>query len=62
MVSSDHSFDGMADKFAQNIYGTSKGKIRAAVVWQDLQGCLSRLGDRPLRVLDAGGGFDYFAQ
>ena len=62
MVSSDHSFDGMADKFAQNIYGTSKGKIRAAVVWQDLQGCLSRLGDRPLRVLDAGGGFGYFAQ
>ena len=58
----DHSFDGMTDKFAQNIYGTSKGKIRAAVVWQDLQGCLSRLGDRPLRVLDAGGGFGYFAQ
>ncbi len=58
----DHSFDGMAEKFAQNIYGTSKGRIRAAVVWQDLQGCLSRLGDRPLRVLDAGGGFGFFAQ
>lgn len=32
------------------------------MVWQDLQGCLSRLGDRPLRILDAGGGFSYFAQ
>ena len=61
-MSADHSFDGLADKFAQNIYGTTKGQIRAAVVWQDLLSCLSRLGDRPLRILDAGGGFGYFAQ
>ena len=58
----DHSFDGLADKFARNIYGTTKGRIRAAVVWQDLQSCLNRLGDRPLRILDAGGGFGFFAQ
>lgn len=61
-VTKDRSFDGLADKFARNIYGTSKGRIRATVVWQDLQACLERLGNRPLRILDAGGGFGYFAQ
>lgn len=59
---SDHSFDGLSEKFAQNIYATSKGKIRTAVVWRDLEQGLAQLGDRPLRILDAGGGFGFFAQ
>jgi len=59
---SDHSFDGLSEKFAQNIYATSKGKIRTAVVWRDLEMGLSLLGDRKLRILDAGGGFGFFSQ
>lgn len=52
----DRNFDDIADKLARNIYGTTKGAIRQAVVWQDLQALLSTLPDRPLRILDAGGG------
>ncbi|TCV98156.1 tRNA uridine 5-oxyacetic acid(34) methyltransferase CmoM [Biostraticola tofi] len=52
----DRNFDDIAEKFARNIYGTTKGLIRQAVVWQDLQALLTRLPDRPLYILDAGGG------
>lgn len=58
----DQSFDGRADKFARNIYDSTKGRIRTTVVWSDIEACLARLGNRPLRILDAGGGFGYFAQ
>ncbi len=52
----DTNFDGRAAKFANNIYGTSKGQVREAVLWWLLQqGPLTQLP--PLsRVLDAGGG------
>ena len=33
---SDRNFDDIADKFSRNIYGTTKGKIRQAVIWEDL--------------------------
>lgn len=58
----DKNFDKLAQKFAKNIYGTPKGDIRAAVLWRDLAPALAKLGDRKLRVLDAGGGFGYFSQ
>lgn len=58
----DYNFDNIAQKFVKNIYGTSKGKIRAAVVWDELQHCLSLLPQRRLRILDAGGGFGFFSQ
>ncbi|MGL5947475.1 MAG: methyltransferase domain-containing protein [Aeromonas sp.] len=62
----DQSFDGRAHKFARNIYASSKGRIRTTVVWQDIEQALARLratvGPRPLRILDAGGGFGHFAQ
>lgn len=58
----DHNFDRIAQKFVKNIYGTTKGKIRTAIVWDEIQHCLSLLGSRPLRILDAGGGFGYFSQ
>lgn len=51
---SDRNFDDIADKFSRNIYGTTKGKIRQAVIWDDLQQLLTQLPDRPLRILDAG--------
>ena len=50
------NFDDIAEKFARNIYGTTKGKIREAVLWQDLTVLLAELPPRPLRILDAGGG------
>lgn len=58
----DRNFDNIAQKFIKNIYGTSKGKIREAVIWDELLHCLSLLPKRPLRVLDAGGGFGFFSQ
>jgi len=33
----DRNFDDMAEKFSRNIYGTTKGRIRQAVLCQDLQ-------------------------
>jgi len=59
---SDYNFDNIAQKFVNNIYGTSKGKIREAVIWDELLHCLSILPNRKLRVLDAGGGFGFFSQ
>lgn len=52
----DRNFDDIAEKFSQNIYGTTKGRIRQAIVWQALEEILTTLPDRPLQVLDAGGG------
>ncbi|MCG8709047.1 tRNA uridine 5-oxyacetic acid(34) methyltransferase CmoM [Brenneria sp. 4F2] len=57
----DRNFNDIAEKFAQNIYGTTKGKLRQAVLWQDLSGLLAQFPDRPLRVLDAGGGEGHMA-
>lgn len=58
----DHNFDSIAKKFVDNIYGTSKGKIREVVIWDELLQCLSLLPQRKLRILDAGGGFGFFSQ
>ena len=52
----DRNFDDIAEKFSRNIYGTTKGQLRQAILWQDLDALFARLPQRPLRVLDAGGG------
>lgn len=52
----DRNFDDIAEKFARNIYGTTKGQLRQAILWQDLEPLLARYAPRALRVLDAGGG------
>jgi S-adenosylmethionine-dependent methyltransferase len=52
----DRNFDGIAEKFSRNIYGTTKGQLRQAILWQDLETLLSGFGEQKLRVLDAGGG------
>ncbi|MBS0847831.1 tRNA uridine 5-oxyacetic acid(34) methyltransferase CmoM [Citrobacter sp. JGM124] len=51
----DRNFDDIAEKFSRNIYGTTKGQLRQAILWQDLD---LYLASQPacLRVLDAGGG------
>lgn len=57
----DRNFNDIAEKFARNIYGTTKGRLRQEVLWQDLRGLLATLPDRPLRILDAGGGEGHMA-
>lgn len=52
----DRNFDDIAEKFSKNIYGTTKGRIRQAIVWQELEAILASLPEGPLNVLDAGGG------
>lgn len=52
----DRNFDDIADKFIQNIYGSNKGVIRQAVLWQELDALLMTLPSRTLSILDAGGG------
>lgn len=52
----DRNFDDIAEKFSRNIYGTTKGQLRQAILWQDLDTLLETFGARPLRILDAGGG------
>ena len=49
--------------FARNIYGTTKGRIRLAVLDRDLKALLCRLPPgKKLRILDAGGGFGPLSQ
>ncbi len=52
----DRNFDDIAEKFARNIYGTTKGRLRQAILWQDLELLLAQHATRRLRILDAGGG------
>ncbi len=52
----DCNFDSIAEKFSRNIYGTTKGAIRQAILWQDISALLTKLPERPLYILDAGGG------
>ena len=52
-----------AEFFKKQIYGTSKGKIRAAVVWRDLEEILTKFPNgKSLKILDVGGGFGFMAQ
>ena len=58
----DRNFDELAGRFKKNIYGTDKGQIRLAVLWQHLLDQLPQLtAGRPLRILDAGCGLGVFA-
>lgn len=56
------SFDGKSRTFANNIYGTTKGRIRLAVLGRDLDELLARRSPGSLRILDAGGGFGPLSQ
>ncbi|MEY3666596.1 MAG: hypothetical protein RL572_136 [Pseudomonadota bacterium] len=63
-VDTDRNFDDLALRFARNVYGGLKGAVRLAVLRRDLgevlPQALSPAADRPLRVLDAGGGQGQF--
>jgi len=47
------SFDGIANKFDENIYGTTKGQLRHQLLVSSLS---SYITSSPLKVLDVGGG------
>ena len=57
MIQSDRNFDDLTTRFARNIYGSAKGEVRLAIVWQHLLQTLPQLtAGKPLRILDAGCG------
>lgn len=62
----DTSFANITDKFARNIYATSKGRLRLAILARDLAPYVEQAKTRPLRVLDVGAGLGqvnvWFAQ
>ncbi|MBT0587209.1 methyltransferase domain-containing protein [Alteromonas oceanisediminis] len=56
----DRSFDGLADKFERNIYGTSKGRLRHELLQYQLRPWLPE--QTVLDVIDVGGGTGEMAQ
>ncbi|MDX8404500.1 MAG: methyltransferase domain-containing protein [Mariprofundaceae bacterium] len=57
MIQSDRNFDDLATRFARNIYGSAKGEIRLAIVWEHLLQTIPEMTeDKSLRILDAGCG------
>ena len=57
----DRNFDDLTDRFAKNIYGSAKGEVRLAIVWEHLLETLPQLTEgKPLRILDAGCGLGQF--
>ncbi len=54
----DRNFDDTAHRFKHNIYGGMKGRIRLEVLQRDLA---PHLTDKPLSILDAGGGQGQFS-
>lgn len=57
----DRNFNDLINKFEDHIYGTLKGTIRQAVLWEDLSGVLTQLPPAPLRIIDAGAGLGQLA-
>lgn len=61
-MTNDRNFDDLARRFTDNIYGSPKGRIRLAILQEDLDTLLSRFpANTPLRILDAGCGLGYMA-
>ena len=52
----DADFDDLGDAFEADVYGTSKGRVRLEVLWEDLLEAVPEIADGKLSVLDAGGG------
>lgn len=55
-LQSDRNFDSIAAKFQQNIYNTSKGRLRQCVLQRDLAELLDSTELGNCSVLDVGGG------
>src|SRR5438309_9394416 len=57
----DGNFDLIGEAFEADIYGSSRGVVRLAVLWQDLVMEIPRLSQGGLAILDAGGGAGHLA-
>lgn len=57
----DRNFDDLAARFGRNIYGSGKGEIRLAVLWEHLTHNLPLEHGPQLRILDAGCGMGQVA-
>lgn len=53
---SDRNFDDISEHFAKKVYGGIKGRIRLAVLWQDIDEAITNHPKDSLRVLDVGAG------
>jgi S-adenosylmethionine-dependent methyltransferase len=60
-MTGDVNFDGIATAFERDIYGSSKGRVRLAVLWTDLLESVPGLSEGGHRILDAGGGSGHIA-
>ncbi len=58
---SDACFDGIASTFEEEIYGTTKGRVRLEVLWTDLVTEIPEIAGGGLSCLDAGGGAGHMA-
>lgn len=58
----DRNFDDIAERFSKNIYGSTKGHIRLAILWQELEMIVKSwpVGER--MVVDAGCGEGHIAR
>lgn len=57
----DRNFDDIVDHFEKKVYGGLKGKIRLAILWQDIQTHILAQAKTPLKILDIGGGLGQIA-
>jgi S-adenosylmethionine-dependent methyltransferase len=57
----DGDFDLIGGAFESDVYGSSKGAIRLAVLWADLLRAIPRISQGGLSILDAGGGAGHLA-
>lgn len=61
-MSGDRNFDDLVHRFKDNIYDSPKGRIRLAILQDDLQSALAQYPvSTPLHVLDAGCGMGHMA-
>lgn len=63
LANTDRNFDDLAPRFARNVYGGLKGKLRLAVLQRDFDECIAPIlaSKKPLKILDAGGGQGQFS-
>ena len=63
-MTGDIHFDHLAERFERKIYGSKKGDLRLQLLWDDMLAAIPALQakDRPLRVLDVGGGLGQISQ
>jgi S-adenosylmethionine-dependent methyltransferase len=58
----DTLFDDRVERFTRKIYGSRKGELRLALLWEDMMEHIPSLStDTPLSILDAGGGLGHMS-